>query len=298
MERLTQILSMLAGAEARTLSADELLEVVPYGAERVEDQRDQLRRDVRHLETLGWEIANTAPEGETARYRLTAIDNRLRVEFTPEQRNELLRAASAASLSELVDDLGSGSRAGVDGAEEMVVLTPGEARDLSLVQRAVAQHCRLDFSYRGKVRAVHPQGLYLRRGGWYLTAVEHTATDPKTFVVSRMSDLHIHSPGSAPAPDEAARPQLDPISWLIDPPLTVVVRTTEQHRGHVEELLGGAASLEERGGELELSIPVTHRAAFRRRLYELGSRVVLVAPEEIRDEVRAELLAVAGEDGP
>ena len=296
MERLTQILSMLAGAEGRTLSADDLLDVVPYGAERVEDQRDQLRRDVRHLETLGWEIANIAAEGETARYRLTAVDNRLRVEFTPEQRNELLRAASAAALSELVNDLGGGSSAGVDGPEEMVVLTPNETRDLSLVQRAVAQHCRLEFAYRGKVRIVHPQGLYLRRGGWYLTAVEKEAAEAKTFVVSRMSNLHIHSPGSAPIPDEAARPQLDPISWLIDPPLVVVVRTTEQHRAHVEELLGGVASVHDAGDELELSIRVTHRAAFRRRLYELGSRVVLVAPEEIRDEVRAELLAVAGRD--
>lgn len=296
MERLTQILSMLAGAEGHTLTADELLQVVPYGAERVEDQRDQLRRDVRHLETLGWEIANTAPDGGTARYRLTAVDNRLRVEFTPEQRTELLRVASAASLSELVDQLGGGTGEALDSPDEMAVLTPRQTRDLSLVQRAVSQHCRLEFSYRGKRRVVDPQGLYLRSGGWYLTAVEDAATDPKTFVVARMSDLHIGNPGSAPVPDGAARPQLDPISWLIDPPLAAVVRTSEQHRGHVEELLGAATSVLGIGADLELTIPVTHRAAFRRRLYELGSRVVLVAPEEIRDEVRNELRAVVGED--
>ena len=48
-----------------------------------------------------------------------------------------------------------------------------------------------------------------------------------------------------------------------------------------------------------LTIPVTHRAAFRRRLYELGTRVRLLGPQEIRDEVGDVLVGAPGvEEGP
>ena len=72
------------------------------------------------------------------------------------------------------------------------------------------------------------------------------------------------------------------------------MRTTNEHRPHVEGLLGAAATARESDDEVVLTIPVTHRRAFRRRLYELGSRVVLLGPEEVRAEVRSELEAVAG----
>jgi predicted DNA-binding transcriptional regulator YafY len=291
MERLTQILSMLAGAPGRTLTADQILDVVPYGAADRVDQRDQLRRDMRHLETLGWQIDNIAREGEAARYRLTAIDNRLRVEFTPEERAELLRAASAASLAVLFDDLGD---AGTTPSSEVQVLAEPEPAALGLVQRAVAQHCLLRFTYRDKPREVHPHGLHVRPGGWYLTGVETGATNPKTFVVGRMSVVTIDTPGTAHVPDQTARPQLDPITWAIDEPVDVAVRTTAEHQENVEGLLGPASAVELGDDDVILTIPVTHRQAFRRRLYELGTRVVLLGPDEVRDEVRAELEAVAG----
>jgi predicted DNA-binding transcriptional regulator YafY len=291
MERLTQILSMLAGAPGRTLSADQILDVVPYGAADRVDQRDQLRRDMRHLETLGWQIDNVAAEGASARYRLTAIDNRLRVEFTPLERAELLRAASAASLAMLFDDLGD---SGATTSSEVRVVAEAEPAALGMVQRAVAQHCLLRFTYRDKPREVHPHGLHVRPGGWYLTAAEAGATEPKTFVVGRMSEVSIDSPGTAAAPERVARPQLDPITWSVDEPVDVVVLTTPEHRDHVVGMLGPAAHTVQDDDAVVLTITVTHRLAFRRRLYELGSRVVLVGPDEVRDEVRAELEAVAG----
>lgn len=295
MERLTQILSMLSGADGHTLSADELLSMVAYGGTTVENRRDQLRRDLGHLETLGWQITNVAAEGETARYRLTAVDNRLRVDFTPQQRAELLRAASAASLAELFDDLGSD-----DGAQvpEVVVIAEREERDLGLVQSALSGHCLLRFTYRDAPRVVHPHALHVKPGGWYLTANEDGSDMAKTFVVSRMADVRIDAPGTATVPDEPSRPQLDPITWQIDAVTDVVVRTTAEHREQVEGMLGRASSVSEtEGSHVVLTIPVTHRTAFRRRVYELGTRVVVLGPDEVREEMRAELEAVVrGED--
>lgn len=292
MERLTQILSLLSSAERQTLSADRILDVVAYGAGTVEDRRDQLRRDIRHLETLGWEITNVAEEGEAARYRLVAVDNRLRVEFTPQQRAQLLRAAHAAGLAAVVGDLGSGTSPPAS-ATDLQISARQEPASLALVQRAVASHCRLMFRYRDRSRTAHPQGLHVRPGGWYLTAVEDGDSLVKTYAVARMSEVQIDGPGTAAVVPMAPRPRLDPISWQVDPRTDVMVETTEEHRPHVESLLGvSSARREGAGGAVELTIPVTHRAAFRRRLYELGSRVRLVGPQDVRDEVRAELQAV------
>jgi hypothetical protein len=288
MERLTQILTALSAAPARTLSADQILAVVTYGAGSVEDRRDQLRRDVRHLETLGWSIGNVAAPGETARYRLTAVDNRLRLELSPAQRAELERAAQAAGLGDAVPGLGDG--ADPDPGFETRVRREDEM--LARVQRAVAGRCRLHFVYRGKARTVHPHALHARRGGWYLTGQEGIGEQPKTFAVSRMSEVSLDAPGTAPAPAEPSRPQLDPITWPVDDPVDVLLDTTAEHRPHVENLLGQATTVADHAGALRLTVRVTHRAAFRRRLYELGTRVRLVGPAQVRDEVRDELHAV------
>jgi predicted DNA-binding transcriptional regulator YafY len=289
MERLTRILSMLAAAEATTMAADDLLAEIPYGGTNLLNQRDQLRRDISHLESLGWQIANVAGEGEMSRYRLTAVDNRLRVEFTPAQRAELLRAASAASLVELVDDLADEAVAPQDG---LAVLAEREGKALAAVQRAVAGHCLVRFTYRDKPRVAHPHALHARTGEWYLVANEDGANEAKTFVVSRMSEVRIDEPGTASAPEHVARPELDPVSWLVDPPVDVTVVTTGEHRAHVENLLGPASSVSVEGEQVVLVIPVTHRQAFRRRVYELGSRVLVTGPGKMRAEIRAELLAV------
>jgi hypothetical protein len=39
---------------------------------------------------------------------------------------------------------------------------------------------------------------------------------------------------------------------------------------------------------------VTHRRVFRYRLYELGTRVSVSSPDEVRQEIVAELAALAG----
>jgi predicted DNA-binding transcriptional regulator YafY len=296
MERLTQILTMLSAAPGRTRAADEILEVVRYGADTQEDRRDQLRRDVRHLEALGWAIDNVAAPGEPVRYRLTAVDNRLRLELTPEQRYELVRAAQAAGLVDLVPGLGGGDPDAGD-ASGFATQVSREHATLARVQRAVAGRCLLRFTYHDRPRTVVPNALHVRRGGWYLTAHELGSSDVKTFVVARMSDVTPDAPGSAPAPAPPVRPQLDPVTWQVDPPVDVLVATTPEHREHVEGMLGAARHVTSDGGQVRLSIPVTHRAAFRRRLYELGTRVRLLGPDEVRDEVRAELRADAhGED--
>lgn len=296
MERLTSLLFVLSRADGQPVPATRLLEVVRYGAEAEQDRLDQLRRDLRQLEELGWLIRNVAAQGEDARYVLTAVDNRLRVEFTPRQRAELLRAARAAELADLVDDFVETPGAPAGEGDFQAVSAAAGSEQLELARRAAARHCLIRFSYKGKRRVAHPTKVYSTQSGWYLTAREDDDTQDKVFAVARMQDVRIDAPGTAAVPAAPpARPRLDPVSWQVDPPVDAIVVTARPYRDRVEQMLGQATYVRPGGeaGEVELTIPVTNRAAFRSRLYQLGTRVRLTGPQSLRDEVRADLRAVA-----
>ncbi|MFC5382653.1 helix-turn-helix transcriptional regulator [Aquipuribacter nitratireducens] len=298
MERLTQILFVLSRSPERTASTDRLLAHVGYGAAEPEDRRRQLTRDIGHLTRLGWEIRNVGASGENARYRLVAGDLRLRVQFSPEEQAELQRVARAADLSGLGEDLGPSGPA--DGPPAFVARRE-RVGDPEAAQRAVRRRCRLRFTYRGSERDVHPQQVSLRAGGWYLRAREDGASESKTFRLDRMLDVRLDRPGTADPRPAGAHLSIDPVTWQVDAPVDAFLRTAPEHVPHVRAMLGGADVVEAEPavvgvGEEDLPVlvrvPVTHRTAFRGRLYELGSRVRLVGPDDLRDEVRDHLRAV------
>ncbi len=151
---------------------------------------------------------------------------------------------------------------------------------------------------------MHPYRVHLRAGGWYLRARESGGSDVKTFRVDRMRRPRLAQPGTAEVPPPDSHPSVDPVAWQVDPPLVATLATTAEHVPQVRALLGGGTVVDRRGGgltdgtgapaELLLEVPVTNRSAFRGRLFELGSRVRLLGPEELREDVRAHLLAVLG----
>jgi hypothetical protein len=104
-----------------------------------------------------------------------------------------------------------------------------------------------------------------------------------------MSAVSLDAPGTAEVVDEPARPSLDPLSWRQDPPTDVVVEVPAEHRLLVENLLGQAADVAEDAGTLRMTYVVTNRAVFRWRLYELGTRVRVLGPPDVRRELLAEL---------
>jgi predicted DNA-binding transcriptional regulator YafY len=152
------------------------------------------------------------------------------------------------------------------------------------------------FTYKGESRAVDPARVHSGPSGWYLSGRETGSSLVKEFVVSRMSDVELDPPGSAPAYDEPSRRSLDPLSWEVDPPTDVVLGLAAEHRVLVENLLGAAASVVQgENGELLLGYRVTNRRVLRNRVYELGTRVRVVSPAVVRDELLAELRSfVAG----
>jgi predicted DNA-binding transcriptional regulator YafY len=221
-------------------------------------------------------------------------DLRIRVRFDPAEQAELQRVARVAGLPRLAGE--TGPFPGEDGTP--IVSVPPDPGRLDLVLHAVEGRCLLHFTYRGTRRTVHPVSVHARVTGWYLRGREDLGgavlAEPKLFRLDRMADVEVAEPGTARAPEpEDDRVSIDPITWGVDPPLTAVVAAPAEHVPHASDLLGApSATRPGPGGTVLLEIPVTHRAAFRSRLYELGVRVRLLGPPDLREEVRAELSAV------
>ncbi len=285
MERLVRLIGALTKHRDGAPLAVLLKAVSPEDATD-EARRKMLSRDLEHLNALGYDIRNVADAGTDGVYLMRARDNRLQVHLSPEQRGELLRAAIAAGLD------GMAAHLGTDGASAQAS-GPASA-DLDLVQRGTTRHCRVRFTYKGEPRTVHPARVHSGPSGWYLSGREEGSEVVKEFVVSRMSDISLDPPGSADAVGEPVRRSLDPLSWEVDPPTEVVLRVPVEHRVIAENLLGTPVSADESEAVLELTYVVTHRRVFRYRLYELGTRVSVASPDDVRQEIVAELAALAG----
>lgn len=279
MERLVRLIGAL-NQHRKGAPVDLLLKVV--AAEGTDDaRRRMLSRDIEHLNNLGYDIRNVAEPGADGVYVMRARDNRLQVHLTPEQRGELLRAAIAAGLEGI-----SAHLAGDGQPEAPTIASSGH---LDLVQRGTTRHCRVRFEYKGEPRVVHPARVHSGPSGWYLSGREEGQEVVKEFVVSRMSDVSLDPPGTAEIVDETPRPSLDPLSWLQDPPTDVVVEMPAEHRLLVENLLGQPRELTEDENTVRMTYVVTNRAVFRWRVYELGTRVLVLGPEDVRREMLAEL---------
>ena len=297
MERLVRIAATLRERGVVGETGERLAEIAGFDGER---PMDQLKRDIRSLTDQGWQIDNIAGQGEPARYRMRTVDNRLRVRLTPPQQRALQRAVLLADRDDLVGRLGLGDSGGSAREAGVVAGVPTTGHDASLdtVLRAVRMGSLVRFTYKGTPRVVHPESVRSQNGTWYLRGQEDGADDApvKAFVVARMSDVSADPPRTARPVRAARHPGLHPMSWEIDPPIEVTLRTTTEHQPDVRRWLGDPAAEHVAGEQVTMRYVVTNRAALRQRLYELGRRVVLVGPEEIRSELLDELRELKGGD--
>lgn len=291
MERLVRLIALLTGSELG-VPADRLLDALQAESASGEARRKMLERDLGHLNRLGYDIRNVAEPGAEGHYRMFARDNRLRVLLSPAQRGELLRAVLATGRDELAGHLAADGAAAHSPAPDEAAEVPAQ---LDRALRAAAQHCRIRFTYKGRGRVVHPHGVHSGPSGWYLAGREEADEVVKEFVVERMTDVTLDPPGSAAAVGQPGRSALDPLRWAEDPPVDVLLEVPPEHLPLVVTALGPpVATTPTTKGALQASYVVTNRAVFRRRLYELGTRVRVLAPDDVRRELVAELSALAG----
>lgn len=298
MERLVRLATVLHHAGPAGVPAETLVKVA--GFEGGKDPGSQLNRELRHMREAGWSIDNIAPPGEDAHYRMSSVDNRLRVRLTPAQQAALRRAAILADRADLAERLGLPA----DAAPADLTTTlaaPDTDESLATVLAAVRNDCLLHFRYGGSTRAVHPESVRTRNGTWYLRGLEDGGDTVKNFVVSRMSSISADAPGTATRPPVGRHEGLDPMTWQVDDPVAVTLRVSGAYLPDVEQWLGEPTSSRTvaegtTGDEVEMVLRVTNREALRARLHQLGRRVRLVAPDDVRRELLDELAVMAGED--
>ena len=295
IERLVRVLAVLDGAGAAGATQERLLEVAQYGASDQDAQRRMLNKDIGYLNDSGWDIRNAAEPGMPARYVLQARDIRLRVELTPSEQAELARVGRVAGVDEFADYVGTTG----EPPEHPVGpgRPPAQKTDLELVLclEAAARRRVVQFLYKGRPRTVHPRVVQPGPSGWYLVGWEEGTEIEKYFVVDRMRNVLLDQPGTAIAAEEGARGTLDPATWDVDPPVEVEVQTTPLFADQVRLALRPVVGETRNGETTVLTVRVTNRAAFRMRLYALGTRAHVVAPEEVRHEIVEELTRLAGE---
>ena len=289
MTRLVRIMAVLDNAGTTGATRDRLFEVAEYGDA---DPGTQLAKDLKHLREQGWQIDNIAGKGETARYRMVSGDNRLRLRLSADQLDALHRAVILFDRSDLAKRLGvQASTLPSDVGSE--VIPHAVSTELSLAFKAVTTRSRMRFSYKGTPRVVHPGAVRFKNAQWYLTGQEDGSDVFKHFAVARMSQVALDPPDTA---DRIETPPLTlhPLRWESDPPLQVTLRTAPDLVPDVERWLMPADQEADREGAVDLTYTVTNRAAFRARIYMLGTRVQIVDPPEFRDEVLRELRGLVG----
>jgi predicted DNA-binding transcriptional regulator YafY len=309
MERLVRLATRLHHAGERGVPTTNLLEVAGWTDSA--DGVSALSRDFRYLRALGWEIDNVGGTGLGGVYRMRTVDNRLRVKLTPSQQAALRRAVLLVGRGDLADRLGLSG--GSEPAEVVATVKASDHAALDTVLRAVRQRSLLHFRYKGTERAVHPGSVQTYTTTWYLRGREEGSDLVKTYVVARMLDVHADDPGTAERVDLTRGTGLHPMGWQIDPPVDVTVRTSPEYVDDVRRWLGEPASVVEvqpapvvevrapaslettQATSLDLTYRVTNRAAFRARIYQLGTRVQVVGPDDVRQELLDELATMAGE---
>ena len=291
MQRLARILAVLDDAGVVGATTEQLLEVAEYGGQAA--PQDQLSLDLRNLKKQGWQIENLNSKGESARYRMVSGDNRLQVRLSPPQRAALQRAVLLAARDDLAKRLGVRPSAVPEGIGSIVIRKP-KGDKLSLALQSVQLRSRIRFTYKGTARLVHPGSVRFQNYKWYLSGVEEGADLVKHFVVSEMSDITLDPPGTADEVPEIRRIPLHPLRWEVDEPTQVTLRASSDFVPDVVRWLNEPDSHVERGVDVELTYTVTHRQAFRARLYVLGPRVTITQGAQVYDELIAELREMAG----
>jgi predicted DNA-binding transcriptional regulator YafY len=268
IERLFRIVIFLTERGPEGASVARLAKAAGYDTDT--SGVSALRRDIRNLEEGGWNIPNTAPSGSEGHYVLHAQDNRIALVLTPPER---------ALLTETLADW----------------KVPEPPHCLGELEWAAERHCLARFGYKGKEREVHPFTVHSGPSGWVLRGRETGSQTVKSFVVSRIADdVVIDRPGTAEVVRTVPHRDFDPMRWDVDPPVDVVLQTEARYVEEVRRALAGAQVDDAADpSDVRMIVRVTHRAAFRSRLYTLGVRVRVLEPPDVRAEILTELAAFA-----
>lgn len=292
LERITNLVALLLEARAPlTIEqiANELAGHYPPGeaAMRGSFERDKaLLRDIGvPLET---EVLAGADAGRTA-YRI----DRRRYELADLQLSGDERAALelAVAMVRLSDARYGMLKLGAGGGEpSAVVANVPELAALPVLREATAARAEVAFRYRDVPRRLHPYGLLLREGFWYVIGHDLGHGEVRTFRVDRIEGEVAPGVGGAferpPGFDPRTAFPSDPKLLGDAPTVRARVLIDEPRAAAVERELGGDAVVDRRGdGAVVVEVPCANVDAFASWLFGWGEHAEVLAPAETREFV-------------
>jgi predicted DNA-binding transcriptional regulator YafY len=176
---------------------------------------------------------------------------------------------------------------------------------LEIVQDAIGRDCKLTFSYvradgESGARTVDPYGIVVKQGVWYLVA--RAPAGMRTYRISRMKDAVVlavtfERPANfdLAAHWKGATAQLQQKREQIRATVALAPDAVEQVRRwyRLSEVDGVKAPVDLPDGWRVFRVWFESRREARFIALGLGSRAVVVDPGELREEVRAEMVACA-----
>jgi predicted DNA-binding transcriptional regulator YafY len=303
LERLVNLTATLLDTR-RPITLDEIAERLEpgYPDDKVARRR-QFERDKETLRELGIPITVETPDGfgSDQAYRIRAADYYLPdLDLSDAELAALHVAVTAVRVEgddarDALQKLG-----GVTGeAADAPLADVPAARELAPLFQAVSAHTPVAFDYRGERRTLHPYGVVLRWGHWYVVGQDQDRDAPRAFRVDRIDgDLELGAAGSFDPPtgvDPGDLVRADPLTYGEDQPLDACVLVDPPRAAWVVDQLGEDAVRERRpDGAVIVGLPVVNRAAFRTWVLNLLDHAEVLGPPELRDDVVRWLDTIAG----
>lgn len=244
-------------------------------------------RDLANLKKRGWDIKSLTIDNEY-RYRINVIDQRIRESFTESERAELFRVAQAAKLGGLYDDLQP------DMSDKTFGTNAKASKFVEDARYSVQYRCLMAFRYHGRQRVVHPVDLISKANRWMLRAREEGDSVVKKFYLDEAFDLTYNEPGSADRPPDAlSAGTTDPLRFRAHSEIPVIFAADEAYIDDVRSALGSGgfsvAETRQPDGSVIVEVVTTNLDGLRMRVLELGPRVRLMSPAEVREDLKRSL---------
>jgi predicted DNA-binding transcriptional regulator YafY len=303
LERLVNLTATLLDTR-RPITLDEIAERIEpgYPDDKVARRR-QFERDKETLRELGIPITVETPDGygSDQAYRIRADDYYLPDFALTEAELAALHVAVTAVRLEGDDARDALQKlGGITGAAADTPLADVRvARELAPLFQAVSAHTPVAFGYRGERRSLHPYGVVLRWGHWYVVGEDQDRDAPRAFRVDRIEgELELGAPGTFDPPtgvDPGELVRADPLTYGEDQPLEARVLVDPPRAAWVVDQLGEASVVERTpDGGVVVALPVVNRAAFRTWVLNLLDHAEVLGPPELRDDMTRWLDAIAG----